>query len=198
MMEETTEVAIEEFRKETRNELKGRKQKRQRGVFPLYTAALHSDHIRSRWKYADEQQLLGELNSLKKIFVSLHQRHKSELIKGNYVAAHEIVGQIHSLIAKFNQTANPPYPYVGISLLAYCIILPDYPRRLMEDHQNYPGIIPNELAPSLPDSLVSFCLVNGDEAGNIKKATKWHEQQWSQIFKELMKISPAGEDNDAI
>lgn len=211
LMEETTEATMKTFRNETRKEQVSRKQKHRdldkpasaerHDILPLYAAALHSDYMWSRWKYEDEQQLLSELNSIKDEFVSLHHRHKAELIKGNYVAAHEIIGQIHSLIEKFNRTANPPSPFPRLLMAHYCIIMPSFEgihRRLVEKHQNYPGAITKELACLLPDSLVTFYLVDGDDTGNTKKAAEWHEQEWRQMFEELKTLQPESEDNDAI
>lgn len=197
-MEEVTTTALVAFKKETQKERKvDQKQKYSKldkidRVEALSAKLPEYGSIRLRWKYADEQQLLAELNLLKDKFVSLHHQHKFELIKGNYIAAHEIVGQIHSLIEQFNKAANPPYPpYPGISLgLRYCIRRPSSEeryRRLVEKPQHYPGAITKELANLLPDSLVGFYLINGDKFGNTRKALKWDEEEKRRWFTEIIK-----------
>jgi len=126
----------------------------------------------SRWaEYETEASLVGKLEKLKDRFLHLHAKHKTELRKGHFISAHEIVGEIHTLIAEYNRAVNPPYPDFNTAICYFNNLSEDkIARRLVEEHTHYPGVLPPVLMAQLPLDCQRLWLSEDDDRNNLKKA----------------------------
>jgi len=141
-----------------------------------------------RWKQKNRRALVSELVSIKRRFVSLHHKHKAQLRAGNYVVAHEIVGQIHSVIEEFNRVADPPNTYPILHTIACYRSVPSLSKiqqRTIETYSRYPGLAPKKL--SLPKGLNPHWLVAGANAQNWKKTLQWNNKKMEGILKFISK-----------
>lgn len=144
-------------------------------------AALLIDELFGGWNATSAEQLCEELDSLRYSFIELHALHKQELKNGNYVAAHEIVGQIHPLLQKYSRRSTPPGR--DRPTRRYYIGRPDIASEMwaeqmtMLNYEKYPGLLPPQVMSGLPKSLADFLLVEGEPTHNMEKVIRWKERK---------------------
>lgn len=110
------------------------------------------------WSFDSVEALCSKLDVLKQSFIKFHNKHKEELCRGNYVAAHELVGQIHTVIERYRNTARPQF-LSGKMAVSY---MKDVIGGTIREHKNYPGLLPPSLVPALPKELQEHYLIDGD------------------------------------
>ena len=128
------------------------------------------------WKISCEKDLSRHLDSLKHSFLELHGLYKTELRRGHYVAAHEILGQIHSVIFKHRSICQPAEAYFSFIMSMSLVVPPDFDRmmdRQLKINTDYPGFITTELAKSLPQAVSKYFLRTGKERYNKRRALSW-------------------------
>lgn len=126
------------------------------------------------WDFNSEDDLCLKLDSLKHSFIELHGLYKNKLQKGNFVTAHEIMRQMHSIIEEYNNTCNPLKMYWGIKISMSCPM--PFFFRYDEDlkmNEKYPGLIPKNIVRNLPGTLVKFLLIKGKKYENYDKIIHW-------------------------
>jgi hypothetical protein len=102
--------------------------------------------------------LAMELNALTRCFKELHTFHVTALRSGNYVAAHEAVSEIHTLLDDYRTLSTPPGIYWP-NPIHYCIPL----NALAAD-----SLIQNrELNAEATDSLIQNRKLNAEVAGSL-------------------------------
>lgn len=121
------------------------------------------------------EELAEELDSLKMSFQCLHAIWKSEVISGNYVVAHEIVGQIHSLLQKYERRSTPPGGK-GPSMRFFrgnAEVRLHAKLGMLSSHERYPGLVPRQILDQLPQNLSDLLLVCGESVENEEKVESW-------------------------
>jgi hypothetical protein len=128
------------------------------------------------WRITSETELSLRLDSLRHSFLELHAMYKDELRRGHYVTAHEILGQIHSVIFKHRSICEPADAYFSFIMSMSCPLPPNWSRivdRETEINRYYPGLIKTDLADRLPRGTSRYFLITGQERRNERKAINW-------------------------
>jgi hypothetical protein len=121
-------------------------------------------------------QLREEIEGLVGTFIEFHKLHIRELRTGNFVAAHESVEQIHSLLYELHRIVTPPN-VDGIAKqkhVRYAAHASDAPF-IVEALRRY-GMYPGVVSAAIGRELLSACkaqyfiVVEGDNEGNAKRA----------------------------
>jgi hypothetical protein len=141
-------------------------------------------------RYKNERLFRSELASLRKQFVSVHQKHVGQLQQGQLVAAHETVSQAHHVLEVLNRCVESAFiepkvpPLSLVSEVRYCLRSPLWEENLpIEPYERYPGVFSQRLVRSLPDVYQSHFLVERESSTNQKLLRDWQALRFTFLFR---------------